>query len=294
MLPPASIFRRISTTALLSLLLPAAMTLGAGCSGEDARTGPPDNDWGAGAGDGSGGEGGEGGAGGSGKGDGGAEGGNGGAGGNGADAGESDAGDAAPDGDLEFPPADVPCEWDVAFRSSGISFIFPTAPALGREIGAFVADPDEHRFVLALRGSKGKNADGAISAADIEGGIYSFLNTTRKPTLTTFSLAQGRFDSAAQTAGFLVFRDEEKEIALHLTDIQVSAFTQSDCQQVLATVDATLPATPTNLGFQIRSGGSYHTLADLAGMKDKKGNYTNVAIRLMLVGEATSFDFSSL
>lgn len=294
MLSTALLSRRLrTTTALLTLLLvPASVMLGAGCSGADTRTGPPDDGWGGEAGDGSGGDGGKDGGGGTGKGDGGS---GGGAGGIGGDAGESDGGDASPDdADIEYPPADMACEWDVAFRSSEITFVFPTARALGREIGAFLADPDEHRFVLAVRGSKGKDADGAISAADIKSGLYSFPGTTKKPTLTTFSLAQGRFDSAVQTSGFLVFQDEEKkEKVLHLTEIQVSSFTQSNCQQVLATVDATLPV-PDNAGIQILSGGRWHTLADLAGMKDDKGNYTNVAIRFMLIGEATSFDFSSL
>lgn len=292
MLSTPLLSRRLpTTTALLSLLLVSALVmLGAGCSGEDARTGPPDDGWGPGDGDGSGGDGGKGGGGGAGKGDGG----DGGAGGNGGDAGESDAGDASPDGDVEYPPADVACEWDVAFRSNGLSFIFPTAQALGHRIGAFLVDPDEHRFVLALRGSKGKSADGAISAAVINAGLYSFPGASKKPTMTSFSLAQGRFESGTQTTGFLNFRDEEKEISLHLTDIQVSSFTQAGCQQILATVDATLPANPANAGTQIRSGGSLHTLADLAGMKDGKGNYTNVPIRFLMVGEATSFDFASL
>lgn len=213
-----------------------------------------------------------------------------------ADAGNGEEGDASPDGADEYPPGDVACEMNVAFLSRSLSFIDPTAPGLGRVLGPFLANPRSHSFVLALRGSKGADADGAASAATAQDGIYSFPVGSQKPTLVSVSLAQGRFQSEVQTSGFLTFQDEEtsNHKTLHLTNIQFSSFTKNDCQEVVAIVNATLPAEPQQAGMQIVSEGKPHTLADLAGMKEGPDKFVNVPISFVLVGEATSFEFSSL
>jgi len=277
---------------VLSLLVPAMLVALPACSGDDDRVGPPaeieqpgDDAGGAG---GSGGDGTDGGNG---------DGGDGGdvvddAGPDGPDDVDPDAGETGGDGG--YPPGDSVCERDVAFRSSSISFVFPTAEALGRTIEQFLSDPDDHQFVLALRGSKGANADGAISAAEIASGIYSFLGGPQKPLPTSVSLAQGRFDSEAQATAFLRFQDEAKTVTIELQDVRFTGFTQGDCQQVFAVVDATIPQA--QAGLPIRAGDTTHTLGDIAGMK-AQGNdntYVSVGIRFLMMGEATSFDFSSL
>lgn len=275
----------------LSLLVPVMLAALPACSGDDDRVGPPAEI--EQPGDDAGGAGGNGG--------GGVDGGNGDAGDGGGgevdDAGGDDAGDADADpgetgGDGGYPPSDSVCEHDVAFRSNSISFVFPTAEALGRTIEQFLSDPDDHQFVLALRGSKGADADGAISAADLSSGVYSFPVGAHKPLSTSVTLAQGRFDSDTQTTAFLKFQDEVKTVTIQLQNVQFTGFTQGDCQQVVAVVDATIPQV--EAGSPIRAGDVTHTLGDLAGMKGNDGEYMSVGIRFLMMGEATSFDFSSL
>lgn len=276
----------------MAFIASAALFVSVGCSGEDAP-GQVVPEGELEPNDGSGGAGGR-------PGDGGA--GAGGGGGNVDGGGELDAGEDAEPGDaeadspelpVEFPPADVACGRDVAFRSNSISFVPPTDFRLGPVIEPFLADADQYQFVLALRGSKGANADGALSAAEIDGYDYAFPTGSYKPTLASVTLSQGRFESTAQQTGFLGFQDGEKSRTIQLQNVRFTAFTQGDCQQVVAMVDATIPNTPANTGLQIRSGGKDYTLGDIAGMKDGSV-YNSADVRFVMLGDATSFDFSSL
>ena len=145
--------------------------------------------------------------------------------------------------------------------------------------------------MLALRGSKGADADGAISAADVSEGIYSFPVGAHKPLPTSVTLAQGRFDSEPQMTSFLSFQDDSKTVTIQLQDVQFTAFTQGDCQQAIVVVDATIPQF--QAGVPIQAGGQGYTLGELAGMQSS-GGYVSVGIRFLVTAEATSFDFSSL
>lgn len=280
--------------SFLGLLLPLSLAVIGGCGGEDAAVGLPDDDGtGVTPGDANGaGAGGHGGAGGSGN--------TGGAGGGDIDAGLDgaidDAGDVDPDAPIEYPVSDTACERDVAFRANSVVFIPPTAPAFAREVGAFLADFDsgldennrQPPFILAVRGSKGADADGAISVAE---GNYEFSSHVPKPTPAKVSLLQGRFDSEEQAKGVLSVMHDQGTVDINLVNLRFSAFTQSDCQQVVATVDATLPAGEG--GKAIWSGSDRLSLGELAEMGDKPDNYQNVSLRFVLIGDATSFDFTS-
>lgn len=286
------LLRRAHISAVLAIVAPTAVMVG--CSGEDAPARLPESELQPGAG---GGGGNGGGAADAGDKDAGRDGG--GSGGGDADVvDEGDAGDASPDGPVEYPVSDVACERDVAFRSSSISFVSPTALAFGRELEQFLAEPagpNSYSFVLTLRGSKKANADGAISAATTnQEGSYVFPVGPQKPTLVPVSLKQGSFASEVQVSGFLTFKDWEqgKNKTIHLVNLQFSAFTRADCQEVVAIIDATLPVS--EAGKEIWSDGQPHTVGDLAGMKDGNGNWASVPIRFVMRAEATNFDFSSL
>ena len=281
-----------SRVAVLSCLVPVLALVAVGCSADDDRASPqgdletPGVDAGGkGGGD-----------------DGGSDGGAGdNDGGGGGSNGDDDAGpdaevdgspsDGAPDGDEGYPPSDSVCDRDVAFRSNSISFVFPTNEALGRAIERFLSDPDSHHYVLALRGSKGADADGAISAADVSEGIYSFPVGAHKPLPTSVSLSQGRFDSGTQGQSFLIFQDEVRTVTIQLQDVRFTAFTQGNCQQAIVVVDATIPQFQAGVPIQVDGASRY--LHELAGMRSESG-YVSVGIRFLVTAEATSFDFSSL
>lgn len=280
-------------TLSLALVASAALLFNASCSGEDSRAQAPEGEVDPGAG-GSGGDGG-----GSGSKDAGSDADGGkldGGGGGSIDGGDGAPGDAeadSPELPVDIPPSDVACDRDVAFRSNSISFIPPTDQRLGPVLEPFLADADQYKFVLALRGSKGAHSEGALSAAEVEGYDYVFPAGVYKPSLASVTLSQGRFDSTDQQTGFLTFQDENKGRTIQLQNVRFTAFTQHGCQQIVAMVDATISNVPTNTGLQIYSGGQDHTLGDIAGMHDGK-TYTSVAIRFVMLGDATNFDFSSL
>lgn len=282
-------------------LIASALVAAVGCGSSDSKSAPPGDavigcdDGGHAGGSGFAGNGGD--AGGSGDDGGGGAGGAGGSDGGiptdasaDGDGGEVDGGPA--DAAIEFNASDIACASDVAFKSGGVSFIFPTAVRFAQQVGQFLTDPATHDLMLVMRGSKGEAADGALSFVTMNGSSDWEFPFSQKPQLAPVSITQGRFGTTSpQAIGFLKFHDDAGDVYLELDQLSFSAFTQNGCQQMVATVDAILPGTQASKVIQ--AGGQSYTVGDLADMASN-GQFLSVPIRFVVVGDASNFAFSSL
>ena len=220
----------------------------------------------------------------------------------GSDATPGDAGDSSVDGDAggpdgahgdgaPFPPSDIACNKNVAFRSNSVSFVFPTPTPFATAIGQFTNDPTTHSFTLVLRGvGAPASADGAISATEPNAQHDQVFPLGEKPVPVAVQVEAGKFaTTSAQDLAFLRFRDDSGDFDLELSGVTFTAFTQSGCTQEIALVDAAIAASQYRKTVTI--AGQQHTIAELAGLGDAGAL---VQLRLVVVGEAINFDFSSL
>lgn len=278
-----SIRVRLALSLLVSLSLVA-------CGGDESRPKAAPGSGGSGATGGGGGSGGgaTGGAGGS-------AGSSGGAGGVAGSSGAGGvAGSAGAAGAPPVVPIDVACSGALAFRATGAAFVQPTPKDLAKELSALTYDYGEHPLTIVLLAKPGGQV--TVSATETQsGGFNQVFPSGKKPDFVGLVLKQGGFASKDEIPkAWLQLEDQNGTVYVELTKVTVSASTASNCQSLVATVDAFIPSSQGSVSLALASGAT--TIATLAGPLGGggQGSAEGWQLRMLFPAQATDFDFGSL
>jgi hypothetical protein len=223
-------------------------------------------------------------------------GGNGGDGGGGAGGGEAGGGGSGGSGGAGgdgggFLPPENPCTIDTAFGTSGMAFVDPTPHDLALALDAltYAYQPDPRSLAVALLGSHAPEMPATVAiSASVDGPMGQFFPPGLVPAFGPASLGFGEFGTLSpQAQGWLRVIDDNGPVDIELNNLSLGAKTDSDCQVILATLDATIPDTQGNITLTI--GGDTSTVAQLAGAI---GPMQSWPVKALFQGESMSFNFS--
>jgi hypothetical protein len=221
----------------------------------------------------------------------GGDGGNGGAGGADGGGGSGASGGAGGNGGSMFVPPEDPCAFDGAFGSTGIAFLDPTPFDLAQTLDqlTFAYQPDPRSLAVALLASHGPGMSSVAVSTSILGAQDQQFPPGLLPDFVPVALGYGEFGSLTpQATGWLRVVDDNGPVDIELNNITLNAETDSDCQTLLASVDATIPGTQADVTLTV--GGNAATVGELAGplMPMQQG----WQIQAIFEAESISFNFA--
>ncbi len=188
---------------------------------------------------------------------------------------------------------DIACTGDKAFEATGMSFVFPTPPALGVALGMLTYDPSTHPITIVLLAEQEM-----VTASAADSGKFVV-----NPPAGTVSIAHGGFSTdSPQTSGLLRLVDPKDgtPIDIALENLTFSATTQAGCSYANVVLEAVIPATQGEVLLPV--GSSTKALGQLTdcpneGCGNQGGQGAGAGgwlVRAFFQAQTTSFDFASM
>jgi hypothetical protein len=178
-----------------------------------------------------------------------------------------------------------------------MSFVTPTPQPLGQALSELAYDQSLHPIsvILSAKGGVASATIGISATADNGMGLQVFPAATQ-PTFVPALLSYGSFQTGSpQTTGTLHLVDMLGPLDIELVNISVTATTSSSCSNIVAILNAGIPASESGKTLHLKAGNS--TIAELGagnGGGEKDAGPVAISVRAFFSAETMSFDFTSL